>query len=481
MSENLTEQYKGYAVYLPSLQANYANYATKANNETTRANKIPKNFDTRWLNFLDTNSKLWHCGYTLYSCGQFDNKQIRTRDIIAERDRENSVVIGDSGGFQLGTGAITSKAELEHLERYKNDAVAQYNNWQQCGFRERTLRWLDRYTDYAMTLDMVLWAAEEYEQPNAKKSQLRKLSVQQLIDLSVDNLRYFADNRGRGKRSTKFLSVLQDIGNGTGEAWYQAVKDFEFEGFALGSETGGMLNSLKWLKRLLNDYKLDRSEWIHTLGKSPPINSVVYTAAQRALRKALGRDDFTISLDSSSPHQLAGKQRKLVVPNNFSSDSKTWKVAGWTLPQDIRIARDEKHLDFPFASPLSKYMSINDLMAHDIDDSDYFTDVWAEQMLVNHNIYTYHRYSIDACDLVFSETKKNHARVPANILEMAELIERYFTAENAGEIEERLAVLMEPFMRKGKDKSHTDNDDVVDAVDAEIALLVALKEYEARS
>jgi len=462
MTENLTEQYKGYAVYLPSLQANYANYATKANNETTRAKKIPKNFDTRWLNFLDTNSKLWHCGYTLYSCGQFDNKQIRTRDIIAERDRENSIVIGDSGGFQLGTGAITSKAELEHLERYKNDAVAQYNNWQQCSFRERTLRWLDRYTDYAMTLDMVLWAAEEYEQPNAKKSQLRKLSVQQLIDLSVDNLRYFADNRGQGKRSTKFLSVLQDIGNGTGELWYNAVKDFEFEGFALGSETGGMLNSLQWLKRLLNDYKLDRSEWIHTLGKSPPINSVVYTAAQRALRKALGREDFTISLDSSSPHQLAGKQRKLVVPNNFSSDRKTWKVAGWTIPQDIRIARDEKHLDFPFASPLSKYMSVNDLMAHDIDDSDYFTDVWAEQMLVNHNIYTYHRYSIDACDLVFSETKKNHTRVPTEILEMAELIERYFTAENAGEIEERLAVLMEPFMRKGKDKSHTDNDDEVE-------------------
>ena len=243
----------------------------------------------------------------MYSCGQFDKKQIRNRDIVAERNVSDCVVIGDSGGFQLGTGSITSKAELKHLEHFKNDAVAQYNNWQQCDFRERTLRWLDRYTDYAMTLDMVLWAAEEYEQPNAKKSQLRKLSVQQLIDLSVDNLRFFADNRGRGGRGTKFLSVLQDIGNGTGEAWYQAVKDFEFEGFALGSETGGMLNSLQWLRRLLNDYKLDKSEWIHTLGKSPPINSVVYTAAQRALRKALGRDDFTISLDSSSPHQLAGK------------------------------------------------------------------------------------------------------------------------------------------------------------------------------
>jgi len=31
-------------------------------------------------------------------------------------------------------------------------------------------------------------------------------------------------------------------------------------------------------------------------------------------------------------------------------------------------------------------------MAHSIDDSDYFTDTWSEQMLVNHNIYNYHRY-----------------------------------------------------------------------------------------
>ena len=115
-------------------------------------------------------------------------------------------------------------------------------------------------------------------------------------------------------------------------------------------------------------------------------------------------------------------------------------------------------------SPLSKYLRVNDLMSHSIDDRVYFTDTWAEQMLVNHNIYTYHRYSIDACDLVFSETKKNHACVPTEILEMAELIERYFVAENAGEIEDKLAVLMEPFMRKGKDKSHGENDDVDDVV-----------------
>lgn len=461
MTENLTGQYEGYAVYLPSLQSQYAGFATKTNAETTRgAKRIPKGFKTEWLNFLDTNSKLWHCGYTLYSCGQFDSKQIRNRDIVAERNVEDCVVVGDSGGFQLGTGAITSKAEYEHLERHKQDAVAQYDLWQQCGFRERTLRWLDRYTDYAMTLDMVLWAAEEYGSANAKNSQLRKLSVQQLIDLSVENLRYFSDNRGRGSRSTKFLNVLQDIGNGTGEAWYQAVKDFEFEGYALGSETGGLTNSLWWLRRLLDDGKLDKSEWVHVLMKSPPVNSVVYSAAQRVLRRVLGRTDFTISMDSSSPHQIAGKQRRLVVPPQFSSDSKTWKVKSWAMPQDIRIARGEKLLAFPFASPLSKYLTINDLMAHDIDDSDYFTDTWSEQLLVNHNIYTYHRYSIDACNMVFGE-EKNHANVPPELLEIVGLVDRYFEEERADRIIPQIDDLLESMRRQDQQTLDDQSDTAV--------------------
>ena len=105
------------------------------------------------------------------------------------------------------------------------------------------------------------------------------------------------------------------------------------------------------------------------------------------------------------------------------------------------------------------------MIAQSIDDSDYFTNSWSEQMLVNHNIYTYFRYSIDSCDLVFNENKKDLTRVPTEILEMAELIERYFVAENAGEIEDKLAVLMEPFMRKGKDKSHTDANEDSDEVE----------------
>jgi hypothetical protein len=192
MTVNFTEEYnqKGYAIYLPSLQKQYAHEATKTNAETSRGPKnIPKNFDNRWLNFLDPESQLWHCGYTLYSCGQFSGAQIRNRDIVSERDPTKTVIVGDSGGFQLGTGAITNSDEFLQLRYHQHDPDAQYENWHQTGFKERTLKWLERYTDYAMTLDMVLWAAEEYEKPMAAKSQIRKLTTDQLIELSVDNLR----------------------------------------------------------------------------------------------------------------------------------------------------------------------------------------------------------------------------------------------------------------------------------------------------
>ena len=457
MTINFTEEYnkKGYAIYLPSLQKQYAFEATKTNAETSRgAKSIPKNFDNRWLNFLDQENQLWHCGYTLYSCGQFAGAQIRNRDIVTERDPASTVIIGDSGGFQLGTGAITNSDEFMRLRYHQHDPDAQYENWHQTGFKERTLKWLERYTDYAMTLDMVLWAAEEIKNPLAAKSQIRKLSAEQLIELSVDNLKYFSDYRGREVRTTKFLSVLQDAGKGTGEAWYQAVKDFEFEGWALGGDTGGILNSMKWLRRLLYDKKLDKSEWVHTLMKSPPVHSVVYTAAQKALRKVLGRDNFTISLDSSSPFQLSGVNQKLANKCEFSSKPASWKIGARLVPQDIRLARNELIREFPEYSPFAQYLKLNDLMAHDIDDSDYFTDTWSLQIMANHNMYMFHRNGIDACDLVFDPEKQDHGRVPEKLLKLVELIGRYFEAEAVGNIEDEI------LMTVGSGKGALGNDKV---------------------
>ena len=233
MSKQYTFDYDAanFAVYLPSLQKGYSQYATRKDS-TVRDGELPNGFSISDLNFFDKNSSLWSSRYSLYSCGQFEKSVIEKDDICAYR-KGDGIVVGDSGGFQLGTGAISSKSEKQHLERFKNKPNEQYARWMDSGFAERTLRWLEKYTDYAMTLDMVLWGSSVWNNGEGYKhtqnSQIRNLSVQQLIDLSVNNLKYFDDNRGKYKDTTKFLNVLQDCGKGTGEKWYQAVKDFPFE------------------------------------------------------------------------------------------------------------------------------------------------------------------------------------------------------------------------------------------------------------
>lgn len=426
--ENLTKRYRDnrYAVYVPSLQSGYARFATKRNREV-RDGDLPKHFRVRDLDFLDPNSQLWSCGYTLYSSGQFDKVQLRSADIIRDRKRGKSVVIGDSGGFQLGSGAIRNKQEQDTLNGLARSPSKFMAQWHTVGFRERTLRWLEMYTDYAMTLDMVLWGSKEHDKNST--SPLRNLSVDQLIDLSVDNLRYFSDNRGQvSGGGTKFLNVLQDIGNGSGDRWYQAVKDFEFEGWAFGGSTKLISNLLRWCHRLLWDKKLDKTEWFHLLQNSPPVFSVVYTAIQRALSKAVGHE-ITLSYDSSSPHQGSGQLRAMYQMPSFTSDLRTWTMSSKRVDQNIQLALGDITKPLPSDSPLSTFFTLNDLNAHTDLYRDSFVDQFAEHLMTNHNIYVFHKAALDSCDLVWGK-RKSDAQVPTELDDFVAFMDAFFEKDD---------------------------------------------------
>jgi hypothetical protein len=427
MSENLTKQYENYAKYLPSLQQNYSRFAAGSNTDVQRNNyQIPNNFQVSHLDFLKKNSKLWHCGYALYSAGQFPTELIKTKDIIGQRAEGDSVILGDSGGFQLGTGKIRNSADQRHLDQFKNDPDMQFSQWQECGFTERALNWLDTYADYSMTLDMVLWAKFRPE------SQLHKLSIEQLIKLSVQNLEFFDTHRSRYGRHTKFLNVVQDVGVVDGvdtfELWYKAVKGFDFEGWSLVGGKTNLFPPVKKLRRLLDDKMLDKSEWIHILAKSPPLNSIVFSAAQKTLRRLL-HTDITISYDSSSPHQSAGKQRAFALKPEFSKDINSWQFGQFKLSDDYRVATGQVASQFHFDTPLSKFFNMSDMFAHTTKNSDSFVDSFTEHLMVNHNIYTYHKAAIGACDLIYHPTKKDHSKVPDAMLEVADLVNEYLTTE----------------------------------------------------
>lgn len=427
--EDLTKRYHDnrYAIYVSSLQSGYAQYATRKNKDV-RDGDLPSNFRVRDLDFLDPSSQLWSCAYTLYSSGQFDKAQLRNADMIRDRKRGQSVVIGDSGGFQLGTGVIKNRDEQKELNRLATNPAKLVAQWQDVGFRRRTLRWLEMYTDYAMTLDMVLWGSKEANKDS--KSVLRNLSVDQLIDLSVDNLKFFSDNRGHvSGGGTKFLSVLQDIGNGTGERWYQAVKDFEFEGWAFGGSTKLLHNLLRWCHRLMREKKLDNAEWFHLLQNSPPVFSVVYTAIQQALSKALGHE-ITISYDSSSPHQGSGVQRAMYKMPTFTNDLRTWRMGNERIEQNVQLARGDIQKSLPIDSPLSAFFTLNDLNFHDGLYRDNTVDQFAEHLMTNHNIYVFHKAALDSCDLVLTKPRTTSNQVPSELDDFVAMMETFFQKDD---------------------------------------------------
>lgn len=413
--ENFSAQYDGKAIYLPSLQQGYAAFPFK-DTRSVRDGDLPAKFKLKDLDFLNPASKLWHCKYVLYSAGQFTRSQIRTPDMITERE-PGTVVLGDSGGYQIATGKLP---ELKGWKKQVNDPLALERRWlENVSIRDRILRWLDRYSDYAMTLDFPLFILKE------KKSPFRNLTADQLIELTYENLKYFADNRGKatGARA-KLLNVLQDVGDDTGERWYQRVKDFNCEGWAFGGDTrSGIEPLLKWVRRLLDDGKMNSStEWLHVLMMSPPVNSVLLTALQTRLREILG-NDIRVSYDSSSPFQNSGITQKIAMLPSFTADAKTWRVANIPYPQHPKYTSktDIRYLD-DIPSPVTKLISVNEFHAKSGAMETRFLDTLAQHLLTNHNIYVYHKAAIEACDLVFNDTKCDGTKITKSILDDLSLL-----------------------------------------------------------
>lgn len=404
--------YDNYAIYLPSLQNSYAQLPL-VDPIKIRDGKLPGGLELADLNFLNQSSKLWHTQYALYSAGQFNGSQIRSPDIISTRDRSNTVVIGDSGGYQIGTGKLKAVSEWS-ADALKPKVI--FDRWmQQTNIREQMLRWLDVYCDYAMTLDMPLWAQKN------KQSPFRKLSTQQLIDLSVENLRFFDANSGKATGSkAKYLNVLQDLGDGSGDAWYKAVTQFAFtKGWALGSETkGNLTKTLTTLRRLRDDGHLENCEWIHVLGIGTLEFSIYATAIQNNLRKVIANPKLKVSYDSSSPFQQAGKRKLVAQAPTLTDNIKTWRIPTFEFPQNPKhLTSQQKTYLTQAPSPVMQRVSVEQFLVEKPAMSRNFFDRFAEQLLINHNMYVCHCAFTGACDLVFDEKLRDESKIPKQIQE----------------------------------------------------------------
>lgn len=415
MAIDLTPRWANFAVYLPAMQFPYA--SAVASNKMLGKRELPDGIKLTDLNFLKPDSKLWHYGYALYSAGQFTDARPRACS-VTNRDRANTTVLGDSGGFQIGKGTLKG---TEHFKKAKTaDEVC--DMWRDSkDVRQRIVRWLDAHSDYAMTIDMPLWARE----PQNSKTPFHKCSIEQLIELSVENLDYIKRNsNGR----TKWLNVLQGTNAKDSKQWWDAVKGYKMGGWALAGSVGwrgGLDSVLHYVMLMRDDNAFEKGQdWVHVLGVSQLDWAVLLTALQRGIRKHCKNPNLRVSYDSASPFQTGGQRQQVVRYPKLTRDSASWVMTAHEAPVNpLYAGKRGADFHFPYPSPLGDMLTLNHLNVRGGEFNSKTLDTIGGHLLTNHNLWVYVRSFLEANELTFMHKSEADKGVPQKLLDTCAFIE----------------------------------------------------------
>lgn len=364
-----------FAIYLPAVNDEFASRVTQ---QVPPNRPFPANLTLRDLAFWEQRNPLFHHPYVLHSIGQFKVGSVIDNG-LTRGGRTDRVLVGDSGGFQIGKGTLSGYKEL--YKGMSGDAAEEA--WVNAdGVRNWIVTWLETNCQYAMTLDMPLWAATDA----GLDSPFHLCSTQQLTNMTVENLRYIEMQR-QGK--AKWLNVVQGIDEQTTRDWYNAVKWFKYGGWALAGAAGvrgGLLNVLKTVLMMRDDDAFSAGQdWMHVLGTSTLDWAIMLTAIQKSLRKV--NPSISISFDSSSPFQLGGRYEEACMLPVLDEHVSSWKVKSVTSPHGhVYVGSSEA---FPFQSPLGNRMTLGDLNVYEGIYKKRRYDPISLSMLVHHNIFVY--------------------------------------------------------------------------------------------
>jgi hypothetical protein len=402
-----------YAVYLPAINTLYAEVIAKPLPE---GRPFPSSFTLDDLYFWKKGNKLWHHPYVLHSVGGYKVGTLPD-NAVTRRGRTDGVLVGDSGGFQIGKGTLNGLDTLK-AGMTGNEACAA---WREAyNVRVWILNWLETHTNYAMTIDMPLWAKFEPASP------FYSCTEDQLIQLTVENLQFIDTHR---QNRTQWLNVIQGNNMTAIKKWWDAVKWFKGGGFALSSSAGRMSGLGAVIEPLLmmRDEQAfeDGRDWIHMLGVSTAPWAIMFTAIQKALRDT-ANPALRISYDSSSPFQDAGKRELLIDLPNFGTDTKSWAN------QRIRFKHSRQHVGsneaLPVSSPIADQLTLGYLNIR--DDKGIYTprqiDGVSLALVTNHNVWAFLETFQRANDLVFAS---NRSQVPDIYKELVDFINRVFSVE----------------------------------------------------
>ena len=373
MNKDLTATQNDYAIFLPAISGFYATFIGKQRREEyVEYNRVPKHFTNgvESINWLTRDQSLFQYQWSLYSAGHAEldvNKDAPKEDMIRDRNRETSWLLGDSGGFQIGKGVWEGDWKDPNCPKAKKK-------------REQVLTWMDAYMDYGMILDIPAWVSRS--PAGAKATGID--NYQDAVNATRINNDYFMKNR---TGACKFLNVLQGENHADAEDWYQQMKDYcdpkkypgtHFNGWSMGGQN--MCDVHLVLKRLVAlrfDGLLEKGvhDFMHFLGTSKLEWATLLTDIQRAVRK-YHNPNFTITFDCASPFLATangqiyceletGDRTKWVYRMVPSIDDKA--LANDTTPFGDAFVREGKHGSFK-DSPITTGLQAKDVCIYSPGD-----------------------------------------------------------------------------------------------------------------
>jgi hypothetical protein len=374
---DLTPLQKDYAVYLPAISSFYSTYVAKQRlEEFVPKERIPKGFDRgiEGMNFLNPEEGYFVYKYALYSAGhaQLDLTKAWTQDsMLQQRDRKQTMILGDSGGYQIGKGILKFD-----WKDFKGKAANK--------IRDDILAWLECTADWSMLLDVPSWACDPV---NRERTGLT--SFQDCLDKTCHNNEYWLTRR---LGETKFLNVLQGSDWDTAEQWYQGVKQFSdpavwgdkaAEGWAFGGVNMCKMDiTLKRIMTMREDGLLTGKNWIHFLGTAQLDWSCYLTSIQRQIRKHIN-EELTISFDCASP--FVATAHGLAYTNPIHTPKK-WSTVMDKAPDNKALAGSD--IPFPFESEFGRRLTMGDIAYYDLGerktDAELGVDAKGKQIKFDH-------------------------------------------------------------------------------------------------
>lgn len=360
---NLTSlQNSEWALFLPAVSSFYiAGLGKQREGEHYfDSARIPAAFngDVEKLNFLNAKQGLYTYKWGLYSAGHANldpNKVDHAESIIRKRDRRNTFLLGDSGGFQILKGQWPADWKNPNCPK----AMAK---------RKEVLTWMDTYMDYGMCLDV---PSESYR--NTKAYDQHKIAnLEDAVKATHINNEYFITNRNG---ECKFLNVMQGLTHEDSNNWYAEMKKYcdpkiypntHFNGWAFGGQNKIDVElMLTRLVHIIHDGLLEQGkhDLLHCLGVSILEYAVLFTDIQRAIRK-YHNPNFVITYDCASPFFSAAKG--LAYFNTNIKHDKKWSYSMEKTAEKKEYATDtRKFRDAVLAEGIHKMFAdspITDLM-----------------------------------------------------------------------------------------------------------------------